>query len=159
MVRNSADALFDAALGNPIDSNFYAQFSIPMFNSFFRSRQEQFQAGVEYDNSLEAERETRLRVEETVRGALLELSNQWESLRIAERSLDIAQEALRLAREEYRIGTRSFEDLRATFDQEADTRRQVISARHAFVDALLNLQDAVGTAVRVPGASAVSGGR
>ena len=50
--------------------------------------------------------------------------------------------------EEYRLGTRSFEELRSAFQQEADTRRQVITARHAFVDALLTLEEAVGASVR-----------
>ena len=59
--------------------------------------------------------------------------------RMAERAREIAQEALRLAREEYRISTRTFEDLRTSFDSEATTRRQVITARHSFVDALLPL--------------------
>ena len=40
-----------------------------------------------------------------------------------------------------------FEDLRSAFDQEAGTRRQVISARHSFVDALLSLEEAVGTRI------------
>jgi outer membrane protein TolC len=83
-----------------------------------------------------------------VRGALLELGNQYESLRLTERQTLIAEEAVRLAREEYRLGSRSFEDLRPTIDQEAETRRQVIQARHAFVDALLSLEEAVGARVR-----------
>ena len=83
-----------------------------------------------------------------IRGSLLELGNQWASAQLSERSREIAQEALALAREEYRLGTRSFEELRAAFQQEADTRRQVITARHAFVDALLTLEEAVGASVR-----------
>ncbi|HSG49630.1 MAG TPA: TolC family protein, partial [Longimicrobiales bacterium] len=73
------------------------------------------------------------------------------SLRLAERSAEIAQEALRLAREEYRIGTRTFEDLRQAIDSEADTRRQLIKGRYAFVDALLSLEEAVGTRVTPAG--------
>ena len=92
---------------------------------------------------------------------MLEISNQYEVLRLAERSLEIAQEALRLAREEYRIGTRTFEDLRSSFDSEATTRRQVITARHSFVDAVLTLEEAVGARVRggTPPIASGSGGR
>jgi outer membrane protein TolC len=67
---------------------------------------------------------------------------------LAERSQQIADEALRLARGEYRIGTRTFEELRSSFVSEADIRRQVITSRHSFVDALLSLEEAVGTRVR-----------
>lgn len=140
-------ALFDVSWDEDLDRRFYVQFSIPMFNNYFANRLAMQQAQVELDNSVEAEREIRLQIEGTVRGAVLELGNQYESLRLAERSHDIAQEALRLAREEYRLGTRTFEDLRAAFDQEASTRRQVISARHSFVDALLSLEESVGTRI------------
>jgi len=151
-----SDAFFDVTFDEDLESNFYIQLSVPMFNSFFQNRQSIHQAEVELDNRREAERESRLRIEGTVRGAVLELENQWQSLRLAERSAEIAQEALRLAREEYRIGTRTFEDLRQSIDQEAETRRQVIQARHQFVDALLSLEEAVGSPIR-PGSG--NGGR
>ncbi len=154
--RNTA-SLFEVGIDEPLDSRFYMQFSIPMFNNYFQNRLSQEQASVQLENDREAARETRLRIEETVRGALLELENQWESLRLVERSLAIAEEALRLAREEYRIGTRSFEDLRSSFEQEAGARRQVITGRHAFVDALLSLEEAVGARVR-PGATPIGSG-
>jgi len=141
-------SLFDVSFDEDLESRFFMQFSIPMFNNYFQNKQSMERASVQLDNDMEAERGARLRIEETVRGALLELSNQWESLRLAERSVEIAVEALRLAREEYRIGTRSFEDLRSGFEQEASTRRQVITSRHSFVDALLSLEEAVGARVR-----------
>ena len=153
----AGEALFDVSLDEELESNFYLQLSIPMFSDYFGNRQDNHRAEVELDNSREAEREVRLRMEGTVRSAVLELSNQYESLRLAGRSADIAQEALRLAREEYRIGSRTFEDLRSSFDQEASTRRQVITARHSFVDALLSLEEAVGTTVGPFGP--VAGGR
>ncbi len=150
--ERSRDALFDLSFDEDLDSRFRIGLQIPMFNNFFQNRQRQAEAGVELDNRIEQEREARLEVEETVRGAHLELANQWESLRLAERSAEIAQEALRLAQEEYRIGTRTFEDLRQSIDAEADTRRQVIQARYSFVDALLSLEEAVGTRVAPAGA-------
>ncbi len=150
--ESSGAALFDVSFDEDLDQNFYVGLSFPMFNNYFQNRQEQHRARIDRSNRREALRETQLRTEETVRSALLELENQHESLRLAERSAVIAREALRLAREEYRLGTRDFEDLRDAFDQEAQTRRQVIQARHAFVDALLSLEEAVGTAVRPAGA-------
>jgi outer membrane protein len=152
------EALFDVSFDEDLDQRFLIGLEVPAFNNFFQNRQSIQQAAIELDNRRETERETVLRIGETVRSALLELENQWESLRLVERSSEIAEEALRLAREEYRIGTRTFEDLRQTIDQEAETRRQVIQARHSFVDALLSLEEAVGTRVG-PESAGPAGGR
>jgi len=157
-VTGNTNALFDVSYDEPWDQQFSVVLSFPMFNNFFQNRAEQVEASIERDNQREAQRAKRLEIEETVRGALLELSNQWESLQLAQRSAEIAGEALRLAREEYRIGTRTFEDLRQAIDQEADTRRQVIEARYSFVDALLDLEAAVGTEVGPPGGATPGGG-
>lgn len=147
------DALFDLSWDEDLDQRFYVGLQMPMFNSFFQNQAEISQASIELANRREAERETRLRLEETVRGALLELESQWESLRLAERSGEIAGEALRLSQEEYRIGTRTFGELRQAMDAEAETRRQVIRARYSFVDALLSLEEAVGAPVGPSGAA------
>lgn len=148
---DKGDALFDVTFNEDLDQQFYIGLQLPMFNDFFRNQQSIRQSSIAYINRSEAERDTRLRVQESVRSALLELSNQYESLRLAERSGEIAQEALRLAREEYRIGTRTFEDLRQAIDTEATTRRQLIQGRYAFVDALLSLEEAVGARVTPTG--------
>ena len=79
---------------------------------------------------------------------MLALQNQWETIQIAERALAIAGEALELAREEYRLGTRSFDQLQRSVADEAQARRQQIEARYGFVDALLDLEAAVGGPVR-----------
>lgn len=146
-LRN-ADALFDPAFDEDLESNFGVQLSFPIVNDFFATRQRTEQAAVDLRNQRELDREARLEVEKTVRGAVLQLGNQYESLRIVERSAEIAQEALRLARERYRLGTGTFEELRTSALEDANTRRQVITARHAFVEALLMLEQAVGGPVR-----------
>jgi len=155
--QEEKDALFDMSWDEDLDRRFYVSFSVPMFNDFFVNKANIHQAQIEVANQREAEREVRLRVEGTVRSAVLELDNQYESLRLVERAGEIAQEALRLAREEYRIGARTFEDLQSAFDQEADTRRQVITSRHSFIDALLSLEEAVGA--RVGPFGPMAGGR
>jgi outer membrane protein len=151
VTTQSTSALFDASWDEPLDSQFYVQLSFPMFNNFFQNRAEQVRASIDRANQREQERAKRLEVEETVRGALLGLQSQYESLQLAERSAEIAAEALRLAREEYRIGTRTFEDMGQAIDKEAETRRQVIEARYAFVDALLDLESVVGRDVTPAG--------
>ena len=141
-------ALFDPSIGTDLESQFQVGFSLPILNDFFRADADRQAAAIALSNQREIDREARLDLEEAIRGALLDLGNEWESLRLSERSSVIAEEALNLAREEYRLGTRSFEDLRSSFQLEADTRRQVITARHAFYDALLALEEAVGAPVR-----------
>lgn len=141
-------ALFDVSFDEDLDQNFYVSLSLPFFNDYFGNRRNIEQARVDLENQRESLREARLRVEEEVRVALADLRSQFESLRLARRSLEIAREALELARSEYEIGTRTFEQLQVTVQAEADARRQVIAARYGFVDALLNLEDAVGAPVR-----------
>jgi outer membrane protein TolC len=143
-----SQALFDFSFDEPLDHRFFIGLQVPMFQNYFQNRRTIAQRSVALANETEAEREARLQVEETVRGALLELRNQWETLRVSERAAQIAEQALELAREEYRLGTRTFEALRQSIDEEAVTRRQVIQARYVFVDALLDLEEAVGTRVR-----------
>jgi outer membrane protein TolC len=142
------EALFDFTPDEPLDHWFSIGLEIPAFTNFFQNRQTSARASVALDNATEAEREARLRIEETVRGALLELESQWEALVVAERAGEIAVEALELAREEYRLGTRTFEALRQSIDEEAATRRQLIQSRYAFADALLDLEAAVGARIR-----------
>jgi len=154
------EALFDPSITGQTESRFFVSFSIPVLNGIFQQSTDQRRASVELSNQRETDRQTRLELEETIRGALLDLDNQWTSYDLSERSNVIAEEALRLAREEYRLGTRTFEDLRSGVQQESDTRRQSIMARHAFVDALLALEEAVGSSVRelIPGAPPADAG-
>jgi outer membrane protein len=146
----NTEGLFEPAFDRSFESNFFIRLSLPLFNSFFEDREAHAEARVQLQNEIETRRETRLGVERTVRGAVLVLDNEWASLRIAERSSEIAQEALRLAQERYRLGTGSFEELRTSARNEADTRSLEITARHAFVEALLDLELAVGGSVRPP---------
>ncbi|NNF37906.1 MAG: TolC family protein, partial [Gemmatimonadetes bacterium] len=146
------EALFDLGYDpDRVQSSFSVQVGLPFFNSYFQNKAGEAQARVQLQNQREGLKETRLQTEQEVRSQLIALRNQGETLRLAERSVVIAAEALRLAREEYRIGTRTFEQLQDAIEQEATSRRQVITSRYGFVDALVALEAAVGGAVR-PGA-------
>jgi len=149
-------SLLDLTYNEPRDSYFSAQISFPMFNDFFRNRQQQAQAAVDLANSRADARKQRLTVEEKVRGALLDLKNQYQSLQTNKRAEQIAEEALRLARDQYRTGTGTFTDLRTAIDNEANARRQVITSRYTFIDDLLTLEQEVGAPVGPQGAGAGS---
>ena len=135
-------------LGDDLTSTFFLNLSVPFFDDFFADRRTIARAEVErrgrenelVDAALEAERATR--------SALLTLHDRWDEVGIAERSLAIAAEALELAREEYRLGGRTFRELQQSVRDEADVRRQLIQARYGFVDALVELETAVGGPVR-----------
>lgn len=146
--ESETQALFDPSIATDLESRFYLQFSLPILNNFAGQNLSRQRASVDLANQRESDRQARLELEESVRGALLELEYLWDSFGLSERAHVIAEEALRLAREEYRLGTRSFEELRSSIEQEAETRRDIITARYAFVDALLTLEQAVGTTVR-----------
>lgn len=142
-------ALFDMGYDpDRVRSSFSIQVTVPFFNNYFQNRYAESQARVSLQNQQETLRESRMAVEGEVRAQLIRLWNQRETLRLAERSLEIAEEALRLAREEYRIGTRTFEQLQDAVEQEVSSRRQVITTRFGFIDALIALESAVGGPVR-----------
>lgn len=135
-------------LGDALYSNFNITMSLPFLNDPFTNRLSITRAEVQRENQRDALREARLGAEQAVRSALVTLQGRWETLTIAERSLAIAQEALELAREEYRLSGRTFEQLQQSVRSEADGRRLLIQARYGFVDALVELEGAVGGPVR-----------
>jgi len=146
-------AVFDFGY-NEIDigQNFRINLSWNAFNDFFGMRQQQAGAQVQLANQEIALDEQQLQVEAQVRSNLVALQNAWRTLQIAERSAEIAQQATALAREEYRLGLQTFEELQTTVEQEAQARRQELTSRYAFVDALLSLEESVGMPLR-PGAA------
>lgn len=147
--RDGSGALFDVSHEpNELNNNFGISLSLPYLNNYFQNRSGEVQAEVALRNQRESVKETELQVEQQVRSQLIELRNQYESLRAAERRHEIAGEALELARQEYRLGTRTFQELDDQVTQERDARRDLVTARYGFVDALLNLEEALGATVR-----------
>lgn len=142
-------SLFDLGYDpDRVRSSFSVQLNVPYLNNYFQSRLSESQARVTLLNQEESLREARMQVEGEVRAQLIRLRDLRETFRLAERSLAIAEEALRLAREEYRIGTRTFEQLQDAAEREVTSRRQVITTRFGFMDALIALESAVGGPVQ-----------
>ncbi len=149
------DALFQPNWSKQADKNFQVTLSFPMLNDFFGERKSQVQASVDLDNAREDARQQRLTTEQTVRSRLLDLRSRWEGLQVDESSAKIAAKALDLARQQYRMGSIDFQTLRTSVNDDASARRALITARQAFVDALLDLETAVGETV---GPDATDGG-
>ena len=144
-----AESLFQlGGFGSELFSQFRFEFSLPFFDDVFGNRLAITRAEVERENHRDAVREARLEAEQVARSALVTLRDRWESVQIGERSVAIAREALELAREEYRLGGRTFEQLQLSIRSEAGSRRQRIQARYRFLDALLDLEEAVGGPVQ-----------
>jgi outer membrane protein TolC len=154
-------AVFNGAWTEPVDKNFSVSLSFPMLNNFFGTRQRQVQASVNLDNAKEDARQQRLTTEQNVRSDLLDLRSRWSALQVANTSAGIAAKAVELARAQYRMGTIDFQGLRTSINDDANVRRSLITARQAFVDALLSLEAAVGTPVgpTSPGGGDAPGGR
>jgi outer membrane protein len=146
--QQSASLFSFGGFGDAPYSQFSVSMSVPFLSDVTGNRLNIARAEVQRENERDALRAARLEAEQAARLALVTLQNKWETLTIAQRSLAIAQEALELAREEYRLGGRTFELLQLTVKSEADSRRQLIQARYGFVDALLDLEAAVGGPVR-----------
>lgn len=155
------DALFDPKWSQPADKAFSIGLSLPMLNDFFGMRQSQVQNAVALENAKEDARKQRLTTEQNVRSDLLDLRSKWQALQVAETSAQIGAKEVQLARAQYRIGTLTFQDLRTSVNDDATARRALVTARQDFVDALLDLEEAVGTTVgpTSPGGGDGPGGR
>jgi outer membrane protein TolC len=134
--------------GNALSSSFSLGVSLPFLSDPLGGRLGVTRAEVAREDRRDALRDARLTAEQTARTALVTLRDRYGTLQIAQRSVSIAGEAVELAREEYRLGGLSFEQLQLSVRSEADARRQLIEARYGFVQALLDLESAVGGMVR-----------
>lgn len=134
--------------GSALSSGFSVTMSVPFLNDVAGGRLLTARAEVQRDNQREILREARFGAEQAARAALIALRDQWDGVTLARRWLAVARAALELAREEYRLGSRTFEQLQLAVEAEVDARAQLITARYGFVDALLDLEGAVGGPVR-----------
>ncbi len=121
--------------------------SIPLFPRFdYHASIVQSEVG--FANAQERLRQTRLQVEEQVRGRLISLQTAYQGYLIALRSREIAQERLTLGREQFRLGSRTFTELQQDIDAAARAERSVINQLFALELALTNLEEVVGEELR-----------
>lgn len=128
------------------NSSFGLSFSLPVFSQFQTSYQvAQARAGRE--DAREDIRAARLLAEREVRAAVLDLQSAYEGAILADRAAALASDRLEMARERYALGTLSFTELRDVVDQGAAAEREALAARARFADALVTLEERVGTPV------------
>ena len=93
-------------------------------------------------------RETRLRLEQEIRSALIDVQNTHQQLLLAERSAELGLQRLTMAREQYQLGGRSFIELQQIVTQSANDARNALDARLNYVNAVVGLEALVGRPVR-----------
>ncbi len=108
-------------------------------------------AALDADNARAGLREARLGLEGAVRAAVIDLSNGYQAVQLAERSAGIARERLAQGQELYRRGTLDYVALSQMSEQVADAERHVLDAHHQFAEALLQLEEKVAGPVGAGG--------
>lgn len=95
-------------------------------------------------NSEMSLRQTRLRIEESIRSKYLDLETAWENVLQRERAREVAGDRLAIVREEYLLANAGIEALRTATREEANARRQEVEQRFTFATALLALYEELG---------------
>jgi outer membrane protein TolC len=123
--------------------------NVPVFNRFSTSAQIG-QARIQVADAEATLRESRLQVEMEVRSAVIDLESAYTGVRLAEQSARIARNRLEQGEELYRLGSIRYTDLQRMFEEVASAERGVVSAYAQFAEALLQLEEKLGTPLSTP---------
>jgi outer membrane protein TolC len=124
--------------------------SFPDLGAYFNRQTTGMRTDVQIRNAQESLRATRFSVEEEVRGLLLDLTNQYGTLRLQERRAELAQERLALEQERYRLGDGDYLQLQNSAEGAANAQRQALQARYGFERALIQLERSLGEPIAMP---------
>ena len=123
---------------------------LPIFDGFQKSYSVA-SATMSLRNAEMSLRQTRLRIEESIRSKYLDLETAWQNVRQRERAREVATELLGIVREEYRLATKGIGELRTAIRDEANARREEVDQRFAFATALLALYEELGIVAQEAG--------
>ncbi len=130
-------------------NNFGVSLSWPLFNGF----EKKTRTGQESARLQEA-RHTKaaqlLDTDKEIRNQYDALVVVYQSVQIRTRLVELARESVRLTTERYRIGATSYLELQRAIDQLTEAERGLIDARYNFMQALAQLQGAVGRPIAIP---------
>lgn len=143
---SETSAFFDPYSDASRYGNVSLNLSIPVFRNFETSRQIA-SADVTLRNSQQALRQIELETERDVRSQYLDLQHAWVTYQTNLRARDLADDRLRLAREGYRLAGMTFTELQTAIRDAQLERRNVINAQFNFLNALIALEETVGTGV------------
>jgi outer membrane protein TolC len=129
--------------------NFGLSISLPIFQRFSMT-QSASAARVAVDQAEEDAWETRLRIQQQVRSAFIDLENAFAMFQIQTRSRDLNSRRLELAQEQYRLGAVTFIDLQRYIDDVAQAERDLVNRQLDFANALVSLDQQVGRRIPRP---------
>jgi outer membrane protein TolC len=134
---------------NPRDESYglSLSFRVPLFDQF-QASEAITEARVARVAAEERLRAGRLEVESRVRGGVIALENAWREIALAERAAELSARRLELATRRYLLGDVAYPELSVAEDDAFSREIAVLAARHAFVTALLGLEETVGAPVR-----------
>jgi outer membrane protein len=131
---------------NPQNSSFSFGMgvSLPLFTRFQTSAAVVETTAAQRDAEHDL-RGARLAAAAEVHSAVLDLTNAYTTLQLAEERAELSRERLELALERYRLGGFSFTELQAVIDRTAQAERQALDARFSFVLARVALEERLGS--------------
>jgi outer membrane protein len=136
-------ALFEP---NPLDQglSFGFNLQLPLFTQF-RTSATLARAAAQLGASGHELAATRLSVEREVRGALIELENAHRAHSLAARVAELHRSRVEMAEQQYRLGAVDFRELQDVVERAGEADRRVIEARFDFAEALIALEERVGS--------------
>ncbi len=117
---------------------------LPIFDRFQNTAQVA-QADAQADDARQAVRAARLRVEQEVRAAVIDVENARRALRLAEQAAAVSRERVELTQERYQAGGVDFVQLQSVLRSAADAERAELQARLDLATGWVTLREKVGT--------------
>src|SRR5690606_5980324 len=121
----------------------------PIFDRF-RTGASEAAADAQATDARESVRAERLRLEQEVRSAVIDVDNARRSLALAERAAALSRERADLARERYRAGATDFVQYQLVLRNAAEAERGELDARVQLAIAWVQLEQRVGGPVETP---------
>ncbi|MHB1222619.1 MAG: TolC family protein [Gemmatimonadaceae bacterium] len=137
---------------NPAGSqgfNFGLRASLPIFDGF-RTAAAEANADAQAADARESVRAERLRLEQEVRSAVIDVDNARRGLALAERAAALSRERAELARERYRAGATDFVQYQLVLRSAAEAERGELDAGLELAVAWVQLERTVGGPVETP---------
>ena len=123
--------------------------SLPIFQGLSRQRQVS-EAQVRLDDLDFNLREQELALRANIATTLSSVRTAYQAALIEEQNQTLADEQLRLATERYTVGLADYQELVEAVTLKVEADREQIAAIFAYHDLLAQLEDVVGTSLRIP---------
>lgn len=146
---NDYGRFFDLAPNGAQGYSFGLRASVPIFDRF-RTGSSITLADAQAEDAREMVRAERLRVEQEVRSAVIDVESARRGLDLAERAAAVSRERVELARQRYEAGATDFVQYQLVVRNAAEAERGELDARVRLAVAWVQLEQKVGGAVGTP---------